>query len=91
MLIVAIARWTPETDEAMWNALAERNIPLPEDVKIIEYYHLLGRHTAIAIIEAPDVNAIAMSALNWVKIGEVEYIPAITARDWMKYRSKYLK
>jgi uncharacterized protein with GYD domain len=90
MLIVAIATWTPETDEAMWTALAERNIPLPEGVKIVEYYHLLGHHKAIAIFEAPDTNAIAMSALNWVKIGKVEYLPAITTREWMKLRAQYL-
>jgi hypothetical protein len=56
-----------------------RKIPLSDDVKIIEYYNLPGRHKAIAIFKAPDETAIARSALNWGELADIEYIPAGTA------------
>lgn len=90
MLIVAMASWKPDKDDAMWGALANRKIPLSDDIKIIEYYHLPGRHKAIAIFEAPDEIAIARSALNWTRIANIEYMPAITARDYLKMRKELL-
>ena len=90
MLIVAIASWKPEKDDAMWDALANRTIPLSDDVKIIEYYNLPGRHKAIAIFDAPDETAIVRSALNWRGIADIEYVPAITAREYLKLRKELL-
>jgi hypothetical protein len=90
MLIVAIASWKPDKDDAMWDALTNRKIPLSDDVKIVEYYNLPGRHKAIAIFDVPDETAIARSALNWTEIANIEYIPAITAKEYMKMRKEVL-
>jgi hypothetical protein len=89
--MVAIATWKPEHDDAMWARLAERRVPLTDDVKIIEYYNLLGRHQAFAIIDAPDETAVATSTLNWGDIADVDYVPAVTASDFLKLRADLLK
>ena len=80
-----------ENDDALWKRLAERRVALPEDIKIIEYYALLGRHQGLAIIDAPDTVDVAKSSLNWDDIADVEYCPAITAQEFMKLRADILK
>ena len=92
MLFVCTGCWKPEKDADLWKRLAERKVPLPEDVKILsEYYLLLGQHKIMLVVDAPDETAIAKSALNWGDVGEVEYVPAISTRDYMKLRSELLK
>ena len=91
MLMVITGKWKPEKDKEMWKALAERKVPLPEDVKVKEYYYLLGQHKMVAIAEVPDEKAVAMSALNWADLGELEYNPAMTATEYMKLRTELLK
>jgi len=92
MLFVVTGSWKPEGDDAMWKRLAERKVPLSEGVKILsEYYLLLGQHKIMLVVEATDETAIAKSALNWGDVGKVEYVPAISARDYMKLRSELLK
>lgn len=91
MLFVCTASWKPERDEDLWKRLAERRVPLPEEIKVKEYYYLLGQHKMVVIAEAPDEATIAKSAINWADIGEVKYIPAMTAREYLKLRKELLK
>ena len=92
MLFVAIGSWKTEREAAMWKRLAERKVPLPENIKIkSEYYFLLGKNKIMVVMDAPDETAIAKSALNWGDVGEVEYIPAISAREYLKMRAELLK
>ena len=65
MLFMCMGCWKPENDEDMWKRLVERKVPLPEEIKAIEYYYLPGRHQMIVIAEALDEMSIAKSALNW--------------------------
>ena len=78
-LLVVIARTTPELEAKAWKRSAERRVPLPDNVKIIEQYVLLGQNKTFTIVDAPDATTVAKSALNWADVADMEYCPAITA------------
>jgi len=88
---MCIGYWKTENDEDLWKRLIERKVPFPETVKAIEYYYLLDQHQMIVIVEAPDETAIAKSALNWADIAEIEYVPAIPVKEYLKLRAELLK
>jgi len=79
MLLVVIARTTPELEAKAWKRSAERRVPLPDNVKIIEQYVLLGQNKTIAIVDALDATTVAKSALNWAD--EADTAPGHTVRS----------
>lgn len=91
MLFVITISWKPEKDEEIHKRFTERRIPRSKELEVKGYYHLLNKHKAIGIAEAPDETTIAKSAINWADLAEVEYIPAMEASEYFKLRKELLK
>ena len=91
MLFVITVSWKPDKTDEIWKRFAERRVPLTEDVKIVEYYHLIGQNKSVVIAEATNSSSLAQSAINWEDLMEVHFNPAITVAEYLKMRKELLK
>ena len=73
MLFVLWFKWPPENTEALIELWKE--FKFPKKVKVIHRYILIGRHTSMAIFDAPDEESILRITAPFRCIGVAKVAP----------------
>lgn len=79
MLFVLWFKWDPERTSEVLDLWKE--FEYPEEVKLMGRYLLIGRHTSVAIFDAPDEESILKITFPFREIGVAHIAPALPLED----------
>ena len=76
MQFVLWFKWPPENSQKLYKLW--KKFKYPKEVKVINRYIVIGRHTSLAIFDAPNEEAVLKITAPFSSLGVAKVAPIVT-------------